>query len=188
MAGWQSVMRRFAKPFTRRLKSTPPPPYRPDGEIGRHKGLKIPRIERFVPVRPRLRAPSRASPQRCAFSAHFLFPPPSLSPFSFSARSAFLLFSSLFFSSLLILFPFALLCVPLLFLLLRVFFWFCSVLASLIRLAARFCLFAWFRLRPLPRPFVGLSRPPGRFDLGGLGNRCAPAESCGQAAPGAPRA
>lgn len=29
----------------------------PDGEIGRHKGLKIPRLETAVPVRFRLRAP-----------------------------------------------------------------------------------------------------------------------------------
>jgi hypothetical protein len=29
----------------------------PDGGIGRHKGLKIPRTERSVPVRVRLRAP-----------------------------------------------------------------------------------------------------------------------------------
>ena len=32
-------------------------PNRPDGEIGRHKGLKIPRLETAVPVRLRLRAP-----------------------------------------------------------------------------------------------------------------------------------
>ena len=178
-------MRRFAKPFTRRLKSTPPPPFRPDGEIGRHKGLKIPRIERFVPVRPRLRAPSRASSQRCAFSAHFVFPPflhlPFLSRFSFSARSVSLLCSSGF-----VPFCFALLCVPLLFLLLRAFFGSCPLLRPRCAWSLGFCLFARFRLRPLPRAFVGLSWPPGRFGLGGWGNRCAPAEACGQAEP-APR-